>query len=352
MGMLMIKFIVPLRQEKNNRRGGTFLENFPSIWTKTLEKDKKEGLWMKRRWNWLLAAVLTVSLLAGCGSASVGKGESYASTASMDMAETEVSMPMEAPATEEAFDAGGGAQNQRQTQGEKLIYTADLQMETTEFDQATAAIEALTAECGGYFESSSVSSWGRGYRNASYTVRVPAERYGDFLTQAGERCHVLNKQEYTDNVTEAYYDVDGRLKTQQTKLERLQELLSKAESMEDIITIESAISETEYTIDSLSGELRYYDDLVSYSTITLSVSEVYRLSGTEEPADSFGARLGGAFVSGWQGFLGGLEDLAVALAYGWMWVLLVIAAAVLAVCWLRHRRAKRRRQALQEEQKP
>ena len=49
-----------------------------------------------------------------------------------------------------------------------------------------------------------------------------------------------------------YYDNEARLTTQRTKLERLQELLSKAEAMEDIITIESAISETELQIEYLT----------------------------------------------------------------------------------------------------
>ena len=57
--------------------------------------------------------------------------------------------------------------------------------------------------------------------------------------------------------------------------------------MEDIITIESAISETEYQIESLSGTLRHYDALVDYATIHISLQEVYRLSNVEEPAESF-----------------------------------------------------------------
>ena len=302
---------------------------------------------MKRKWNWLMASVLAVSLLAGCGAAGGMKAES---SASMDLAKPEMSMPMEAPvAVEEAFDSGTGAVSvqRQQTQGEKLIYTADLQMETTEFDRATEAIQALTAECGGYFESSSVSSWGRGYRDASYTVRVPAERYGDFLTRAGELCHVLNKQEYTDNVTEAYYDIDGRLKTQQTKLERLQELLSRAENMEDIITIESAISETEAQIESLSGQLRHYDALVDYSTVNISLQEVYKLSNVEEAPTTFGDRLGEAFRNGWSSFTNGLENFAVALAYGWMWVLVLAVIVVVAV-----RALRRRRRAKKADDKP
>ena len=298
---------------------------------------------MKRRWNWLLVSALAVSLLAGCGGAGM-KSNGSASSFAMDTAEMEWSEPMEAPAaTEEGFDSGsGGTRTQRQDQGEKLIYTAELQMETTEFDQATAAIEALTAECGGYFESSSVSSWGRGYRDASYTVRVPAERYGDFLARAGELCHVLNKQEYTENVTEAYYDVDGRLKTQETKLERLQELLARAESMEDIITIESAISDTEAQIESLSGQLRHYDALVDYSTVNIYLSEVYKLSNVEEPATTFVSRLGAAFSGGWQNFVDGMEDLAVGLAYSWMWLVLLAVIAVAAAALVRKRMRKKR----------
>lgn len=84
------------------------------------------------------------------------------------------------------------------------------------------------------------------------------------------------------NITETYYDTDGRLKTQQIKLERLQKLLAQAENMEDIITIESAISETEWNIEDLSGTLRHYDALVDFATVTVSLQEVYKYSDTEE----------------------------------------------------------------------
>ena len=289
---------------------------------------------MKRRLLACLLALVLALTLAACGGSK--SEEAVSNSAAMD-SWTEA----EAPETEEVFDSGSGAaQAQRAQQGEKLIYTADLQMETTEFDQATAAVEALTASCGGYFESSSVSSWGRGYRDASYTVRVPAERYSDFLSRAGELCHVLNKQEYTDNVTEAYYDIDGRLKTQQTKLERLQELLSRAESMEDIITIESAISETEAQIESLSGQLRRYDALVDYSTVNIYLQEVYKLSNVEEAPTSFGARLGEAFRNGWSSFVDGLENLAVGFAYSWMWWLVLAVIVVVVVRWVRKRKGK------------
>lgn len=84
-------------------------------------------------------------------------------------------------------------------------------------------------------------------------MRVPAAEYEHFCEQVGSLCHVTYMSSSAENITEEYYDTDSRLKTAQIKLERLQELLSKADNMADIITIESAISDTEYEIESLSG---------------------------------------------------------------------------------------------------
>lgn len=69
----------------------------------------------------------------------------------------------------------------------------------------------------------------------------------------GTLCHVTWQDDSAENISEQYYDTQSRLETAQIKLARLQELLKKAENMEDIITIESAISETEYEIERLSG---------------------------------------------------------------------------------------------------
>ena len=61
--------------------------------------------------------------------------------------------------------------------------------------------------------------------------------------------------------------------------------------MADIITIESAISDTEYEIESLSGTLRHYDALVDYATVSLTLSETYKLDENEGAPLTFGARI-------------------------------------------------------------
>ena len=294
---------------------------------------------MKRRQiTWFTVLVLVLELLTGCGSkAEMGAGSTASSA--------EAPMEMVAYAEETATDYGvsastASADTADAASGVKRIYTASMELETTGFDDAVKGLTALMEESGGWFESSSLGSRGSGYRYANYTVRVPVERYRSFLDQAGELCHLLYSDEYVEDVSEAYYDTQGRLKTQQIKLERLQSLLARAEAMEDIITIESAISETEQRIDDLSGTLQHYDARVSYSTIHITLREVARLSNVEEPVTGFGAQLTAALASGWKNFVSSLQDLAIDLAYGWMWVLILVVVVVVLVRRLRRKKIR------------
>ena len=303
---------------------------------------------MKRKLFALALALLLVLSLAACGGSKSAEFTAEAPTASADMA-----YPMEPGMAEEmGFDfsstassgTNGGA---AYPAGQKLIRTAQMNLETTDFEKAVQGLTDLTEQMGGYFESSSVGKRSNG-RWADYTVRVPAAKYQAFLDQAGELCHETWRDTQQEDISERYYDTQGRLKTQQIKLERLQALLAKAENMEDIITIESAISETEQMIDDLSGTLRHYDDQVDYATVSISLSEVYKLSDVEEVPDSFMSRLGKAFTGGLADFADGLENFAVALAYGWMWLLILVVVAVAVVRVLR----KRRRKAKKADDKP
>lgn len=292
---------------------------------------------MRRRILSGLPVLMLLLALTACGA---GKGETTApASADNGMAmDAQMEMPMETAYGGESYDEPAAVAEEDAPRAEKMIRTATLSLETTAFEDTVAGLSRLTETLGGYYENSSVWSGGSGYRQADYTVRVPAENYNAFLKQAGELCHETSRDTSQQNISEVYYDTEGRLKTQQIKLERLQALLAKAEKMEDIITIESAISETEQRIDDLSGTLQHYDGLVDYATVSLSLREVYKLSNVEEVPDSFASRIGSAFTAGWDGFTDGLEDLVVALAYGWMWVIVAAAAAAAVVRVLRKRR--------------
>ena len=282
---------------------------------------------MKRRvYTTLLALVMLLSLTACGGGSSMAMTEESSKGHSVTMdsmaPEAEMAAPME-PKEEFGGDyAAGGVDGGSGVEiGRKMIRTAELQLETTEFEAAVDGLNALTEQMGGYFENSSVGTRGGNYRWSEFVVRVPAEHYNAFLNQAGELCHETWRNSRQEDVSEIYYD------TQQIKLERLQELLSRAELMEDIITIENAISETEQRIEELSGTLQHYDARVDYATVYIYLNEVYKLSNVEEVPENFGSRLSNAFSRGWDNFLDNTEDLLVSIAYGWMgWLIFIVVA--------------------------
>jgi len=326
---------------------------------------------MKKKLALVLALVMVAALFAGCGASS-------GATKAMDT----IAMPAAAPAeykseaayggyidngydyaaAEEAYyepeapmpqltTAGDMPLNTNLPDGVKLIYRADINLESTEFDAAVEAIRTLAQQCGGYYESSNLDNYSA-YRYAYYTIRVPAEQFETFCTAVSEisaegvTFQMTNISRSAQDVSESYYDTESRLATQKTKLARLQDLLAKAENMEDIITIESAISDTEWQIENLTGTLRHYDSLVGYSTICVNISEVYKLSEIEEPAIGFGAKLAAAFRQGCTNFVNGLERAALRFARAWVgWLIFFVIVAVIVIAAVRISRRCRARRA-------
>lgn len=309
---------------------------------------------MKRIVSLLLTLVLAL-LLAGCGASAItGKaaampydGGDYWNTIDTDSSGDYNMVAEDAEPGAMEGESGGAAQTGKPA---KRIYTGYMEMQTLDFDAASSGIDALVEELGGYFQQSSTSNGNSGYRHVSYTVRVPAEQFDTFFQKAGALCHVTYSNTNTDDVSESYYDTEARLETARIKLERLQTLLAKATSMEDIITIESAISETEWEIENLSGTLRHYDALVDYATIDVELSEVYKLSGQDEAVTTFGGRLGQSFVNGLKAVGNALEDFAVWLAYSWVW-LLVIAAVIVVVVRIVRRKSGGKKFSLKRKAK-
>ena len=217
---------------------------------------------MRRQISILLAALLVLTLLVGCG------GSGSAKPAAIGYAyDTDASTAPEAPMEQDSKFNITAVVADDALRDAKMIYRANIDLQTTDYETSEAAISNLVRSFGGYFESRSLSNRSSGYRYSDCTVRVPAESFESFCNQVGEMCHVVYMSSSAENITESYYDTDSRLKTAQIKLERLQNLLANADNMADIITIESAISETEYEIESLSGTLRRYDALVGYAII-------------------------------------------------------------------------------------
>ena len=308
---------------------------------------------MKRSLSLILCLILALCLFTGCGASAMTNDKAvYAPEAPAEpMAPA---APAPAPEAEEIYDYGyyeepASSSDLNSTVSSdsafpvntKLIYTANMDLETTAFDDAIAGLEALVKDMGGYFENSNVNNYGS-YRQGSYTVRVPARNFEGFCSAVGQLCQLNSMDRSATDISEAYYDTEARLETQKIKQERLQNLLAKAESMEDIIDLENALSETEYQIEQLTGTLRKYDSLVGYSTINIYLQEVYVLTEVEEPVIGFGAKLVEAFKRGSSRFVDNLQDFALRFARHWVgWIIWLVIIAVVVIIVVRSVKKKR-----------
>ncbi len=292
----------------------------------------------------LVACMLVMMTLSGCSSKSAYREDVYPSSPSASY-DSAAGMMTEATSEEYWFDdameveatSSYTAFNEAEVKvdmSSKLIYRATLNVETITYDDTIANIRQLIEKSGGYIQDNNSVDYG-GYRNCSFTIRVPQENYRSFVTAASGLEMVTSFNESVENVSQSYYDTQARLESAKKELAGYQALYEQAVDVDDMITISQAINDVQYKIDYLSGELRNYDALVSYSTITIKVDEVSRLRGTEVPPTSFGQRMSSAFKTGWRNTVNGFQDMLVDIAYGWFGWLVFIAIVVVAVILIR-----------------
>ena len=238
---------------------------------------------MKRKVEAFLIAVMLVMMTVGCGNSSKMAVEDRATVSSGAELDGEYSWD-----TDETADTGVTSENGLEAQvenGRKLIRTVSLSLETKEFDSVLTNLSTKTTELGGYIETSSVN--GNSYshhstRYASYVIRIPADKLNEFVEVVSELGNVTQKNESVEDVTLRYIDVESHKKALETEQERLLELLSKAENMEEILTIESKLSDIRYEIENYESQLKTMDNQIDYSTVSVYVDEVERVTDTGE----------------------------------------------------------------------
>lgn len=217
----------------------------------------------------------------------------------------------------------------------KIIYTANLTLESKDYDAARAALDAALAEAGGYMESSDEYANSGSRRSLSLTLRVPQENYESFLAAVAATGNVTYKSQQADDVTTQYMDVETRLANLEAQRTRLQELQAQADNLSDLLQIETSLTDVQSQIESWQSQLDWYSNQVQQCTVYVNLSEVQNYTPTDE---SFLGSVGAAFAQGWSNFVNGLQQLAVWLAGAWPVVLVIAAAAAGFAVWRKKRK--------------
>jgi len=213
----------------------------------------------------------------------------------------------------------------------KIIRRISMSSATREFDDHYQAIRDALAAAGGRVESADIRTASSGLRTAYLTLRVPADQLDTFAEKLKDLGHLQAFSESAEDVSERYTDTDSRLRTQQAKMERLMALLEKAVSVEDLISLESAIADTQYLIDSYTGQLQGMDSRVNDATLTLTLSEMSALDTAETREETLWDRIVNGVSHMWQLLREWAADATVFLAA----VLPVIALIVILILIVR-----------------
>lgn len=279
-----------------------------------------------------LAAVLVLSL-AGCAS----KSESDSGYV-RDELYSEGNGSIEFGAVSDSSGSTVLSENR------KLVKTVSMETETEDMDTLLEALNRKVSELEGYVEQRNVyngSAYGGGdSRYASLVIRIPAARLSEFTTEVSQVSNVVNQREEIDDITLAYVDTEGRLEALKAERKRLMELLEKAETMSDLLEIESRLTEVNYELESVASQLRVYDNQVDYATVNLNIDEVRKL--TPVAKQSVWQRMGSGFLENLKDLGNGLVELLVLLVAGLPYLVLIAALAAVIVLLVR-RGAKRKK---------
>ncbi len=264
-------------------------------------------------------------ILGGCGSSKAeeagrvyGKNSIGETMAMYDSVE-------EMPAYEE-YDDSSAAEYENgidttttenaNTSNRKLIKTVNLTVETLEFDKLVKNLEDTVVGYGGYIENMD-GNYGSIYgsysplKQADLTVRIPSGKLDAFVNGVDKEANITNKSTSVEDVTLNYVDMESHKKMLVEQQNRLMELLENAETIEDIIAIESRLSDVKYQIESMESQLRTYDNKIDYSTVYISVREVEEYKEIENHNKSVAERIADGFKKNLKNVWEGIVDFIV-----------------------------------------
>jgi hypothetical protein len=273
-------------------------------------------------------------------------------------ATTDTSAVKEGPSGSEGANAADSASGSGSgTASRDIITTASATVVVDDIAAAVTQITDAAESRDGYVESMSIGQSGQVMPvdpatgmvydstmpypatpdGAWITVRVPADGLQSLVDQLSGLGEVTASSVNRQDVTEVTLDLQARVDAAQASVDRLTELMAQAGSLSDLIAAESALAERQATLESYQQQLKYYDEQVAFSTLTVSLTEPVE-TVVADPAG-----FGDGLAAGWNGLVATLNGIVIAIGFliPWILVLAVIGLIVWGIVALVRRRKAR-----------
>ncbi len=188
-------------------------------------------------------------------------------------------------------------QKTNETVERKLIKEGRVEFETDNVNTTRKTIFEAVNKYKGYVSSDQeFKSTGR--KSNTVIIRVPADNFDNLLSDATIGVEKFDSKEINvKDVTEEFLDIQARLKTKKELELRYIDLLKQAKNVIEILEIEKQVGQLRSDIESIEGRLKYLQDRVSFSTLTMTFYE------TIPNETEFGQKFKNGFRNGWDNLI-------------------------------------------------
>ncbi len=312
---------------------------------------------MKKRFGLIAVAVAVMAVvIAGCGGAALTGDDGAQAPGNPDVGDALSDGDASAFSNEESRELDAlapsslvpftedGSLPLPQLADRKIIRTATLELEVEDIGAAVREAEDVAVAAGGFVSRSSVfieeppelegedDVAPRRTQTATVTIRVPAEVYGSVMSQLrGVAEEVKSEISEASEVTEEYTDLQARLRNLEATEAGYLELLTKAEEIPDILTVQDRINQVRLEIEQVQGRVNLLDSLTDLATITVQMT--LPLAPAEEP-DGGQGWAAEAWDAAWEGSQDAMVALGtMAIVGGVVLAWLAIPALVALAAW-------------------
>jgi len=289
----------------------------------------------------IIITFAAVVLLAGCSGAGttasdvVAGGEAITTQGQV----TGVAPDLGAPAPDaQAQDkaAAGGTVSTAVTPDRQIVKNAYVAMRVDDVARSVFDIHGLIKKRNGLIASEDTQASGES-TSSMMTAQIPAADLDAFIADVSKLGAVDSVSVTAQDVTGQVVDLDARIKALQTSVDRMTQLLAQAQRIEDMLAIETQLSQRQAELDSLTAQRKTLGEQVAYSTVTMALTPKSSVSTVEAPGFLSG------LASGWAALVSLVTIMFTAagflLPFALIALVVLVPLALLVIRQLRRRRS-------------
>jgi hypothetical protein len=146
----------------------------------------------------------------------------------------------------------------------QIIYTANMAVSVFNLEEAMKKAELLPEGYGGYIHSMS---------HGRLVMRVPSKHLRRAMEDLADLGVVEQRSLQAQDVTAEFTDIDSRIRVLEETQKQMVELLAKARTVDEALAVRRALDQITMELEVLKGRLRQLENMISYSTLTVSLVE-------------------------------------------------------------------------------